>query len=53
MRFALISEPGIGAAPPGQGNNIDAEKNVWVRPTLVKRSSLDEGKLPGGATTEL
>lgn len=35
--------------PPGKGNDPNAEKIVWVRPTLVRRDRLAEGQLPGGA----
>ena len=34
---------------PGQGNNPDAPKHVWVRPTLVRKDRLKPGELPGGS----
>ncbi len=34
---------------PGQGNNPDAPKHVWVRPALVRKDRLKPGELPGGS----
>ena len=34
---------------PGQGDNPDAPKHVWVRPTLVRKDRLKPGELPGGS----
>lgn len=39
--------------PPGQGQNPEALKTVWVRPTLVLKDKLKEGEVPGGAITQL
>ena len=38
---------------PGYGDQPDAPKLVWVRPTLVRRDRLPRGALPGGAETIL
>ncbi len=35
--------------PLGQGQNPEAERTLWIRPTLVNRQHLPEGTLPGGA----
>ncbi len=34
--------------PPGKGHDSTVEKTVWVRPTIVRRDSLQEGTLPKG-----
>jgi hypothetical protein len=44
---------GFWKRPPGQGHNPDAEKSIWVRPTIVNRHLLREGELPLGAETIL
>jgi hypothetical protein len=35
--------------PPGKGNDPEASKTVWVRPTLVRKNRLKPGEVPGGA----
>ena len=40
---------GYWRRPPGQGSNLEAKKNVWVRPTLVRRDRIRPGTLPGGS----
>jgi hypothetical protein len=44
---------GFWKRPHGQGHNPDAEKTIWVRPTIVNRHLLKEGELPQGASTIL
>lgn len=44
---------GYWRRPPGLGSNPTAEKNVWVRPALVRRDRLAPGSVPGGAEHQL
>ncbi len=44
---------GFWRRPPGEGQNPDAEKSVWVRPTVIDRHLLQKGQLPLGAETIL
>ncbi|MFH1077907.1 MAG: hypothetical protein V1745_01320 [Patescibacteria group bacterium] len=39
--------------PPGKGDNPSAPRNVWVRPTLVRRDRLAPDALPRGVETNL
>lgn len=39
--------------PPGLGSDPTAERTVWVRPTLVRRDRVPEGRVPGGAETQV
>lgn len=39
--------------PPGMGDDPNALKIVWVKPTLVRRDRLPENALPSGAEAQL
>lgn len=39
--------------PPGTAQNLDQEKTVWVRPTLVRRDRLLDAAVPGGSEVKL
>jgi hypothetical protein len=44
---------GYWSRPPGKGDDPDAEKSVWHRPTIVNRAKLPEnGGLPQGRISE-
>ena len=42
---------GLWRRPPGKGNDLEAEKTVWVRPTLVRADRVLENTLPVGSQT--
>jgi hypothetical protein len=44
---------GYWRRPLGKGNDPTAEKTVWIKPVLVREDRLEDGALPGGATTIL
>lgn len=39
--------------PPGLGNDPNASKVIWVRPTLVRQDRLPQNALPGGTEVAL
>lgn len=39
--------------PPGLGQDPNAERTIWVRPTLVRRDRVAAGTVPGGAEAHI
>lgn len=39
---------GTWRVPPGKANDPDAQKTIWVRPSLINAHLLQEGSLPNG-----
>lgn len=44
---------GYWSRPPGKGDDPDAVKTVWHRPTIVRRDVLPDGALPIGAQSRV
>ena len=46
-----LATEAIGGRKPGEAQDPNALKVVWVRPTLVRRDRLQLGEVPAGTLT--